>query len=184
MHTSQDAPQTHSRPTPRADQVLMFDQRYRPVVVSGEAAAVREYKDFNPATNRWAAKDTLANLLYCCIRRPVATAGVMVFALLATHFALGATRGVILGLSGAATPVSYNQINPGDASQVGYWLVNNNLTHGATTTSKTMLVNWAASGQVPQATYVDNRQPQLNPGEQQILNTLGNTPILEVSNQR
>jgi len=64
--------------TQQVNGALMYRWDGTPVIVGGDAVAIRGLYDFCPDTNRWTAKDTLMNLLSCAMKRPAATFGVII----------------------------------------------------------------------------------------------------------
>lgn len=140
-----------------ANGVLMYNRDGTPVIVGGDGVAIRGLRDFNPTTNRWAAKDTLMNLLACAMKRPAATAGVTVAAFFIVQFVLSFGIGALLALAGRSQPVALNQIQKDSASQVGYWL-GTSVAAPVVQGSATTLVNFADTAAQQNATLVNFRQ--------------------------
>lgn len=143
--------------TQQVNGALMYKRDGTPVIVGGDGVAIRGLHDFCPDTNRWAAKDTLMNLLACAIKRPVATVGVVVFAWFVVQLAMGLAVGTLLAATGRVKPVALNQIQKDSASQVGYW-IGSSVAAPAVQAGSTTLVNFAASTAQQNATLV-NLQP-------------------------
>ncbi len=143
---------------------LMYRRDGTPVVVGGDGVAIRGLYDFCPDTNRWAAKDTLLNLLSCAMKRPVATLGVVVLAWFVVQLAMGIAVGTVLSATGRARPVALGEIQKDSASQVGYW-IGSSVAAPAAQAGAATLVNFADTAASQNATLVNFRQggAQQNP---------------------
>ncbi|MFQ3629082.1 MAG: hypothetical protein SNJ81_16095, partial [Cyanobacteriota bacterium] len=121
-----------------------------------DAVAIRGLRDFNPHTNRWAAKDLFLHLLSCVVKRPFATAGVTIAAFFVVQFVFSLSVGTLLALAGRARPVALSEIQKDSASQVGYWL-GSRIAAPAVQAGGTTLVNFADSAAKEHATLVNFR---------------------------
>lgn len=143
--------------TQQVQGALMYRRDGTPVVVGGDGVGIRGLYDFCPDTNRWAAKDTLMNLLACAIKRPAATFGVLIFAWFVSQLAMGLAFGTLLSVAGRAKPIALNDIQKDSASQVGYW-IGSSLAAPAAAAGAATLVNFADSAAAQNATLVNFRQ--------------------------
>jgi len=170
--------------TQQVNGALMYRRDGTPVIVGGDAVGIRGLYDFCPETNRWAAKDTLMNLLACAIKRPAATFGVLIFAWFVSQLVMGLAFGTLLSVAGRAKPVALKDIQKDSASQVGYWL-GASIAAPAAQAGAVTLVNFADSAAAQSATLVNFRQgggqqnplvPAVNGG----MALPSDTPLLQV----
>ncbi len=136
--------------------VLMYSRDGTPVMVGGDAVAIRGLRDFNPDTNRWASKDVMMHLLTCIVKRPFATAGVAIAAFFVVQFVFSLSVGTLLALAGRAQPVALDKIQKDSASQVGYWL-GSSIAAPAVQAGGTTLVNFADGAAQQHTTLVNFR---------------------------